>query len=126
MIAPEQMGHGRTADAPERAFHYHDMAEDTVELLRQLEIDSVQILGGSDGGIIGLDIAIHHPGLVSKLVVSGAGFSVAAYSADEWEEIMTVSPDDWFPPFRDNYDRLTGRPELLADRLRADASHVDR
>ena len=107
VIAPEQMGHGRTADAPERLFHYHDMAEDTVELLRRLKIESVRIIGGSDGGNVGLDIAIHHPGLVSKLVVSGSNFSVAAYSADDWEELMTTSPDDWFPPFRETYDRLS-------------------
>jgi hypothetical protein len=31
VIAAEQMGHGRTADAMDREFHYHDMAEDTVE-----------------------------------------------------------------------------------------------
>ena len=107
VIAPEQMGHGRTADAPDRAFHYHDMAEDTVELLHQLRIDSVRILGNSDGGIVGLDMAIHHPDLVSKLVITGAGFSVAAYSADEWNELMTIAPDEWFPPFHENYDRLS-------------------
>jgi hypothetical protein len=28
------MGHGRTADVMDRPFHYHDMAEDTVELMR--------------------------------------------------------------------------------------------
>ena len=32
--AIEQMGHGRTGDAMDRAFHYHDMAEDTVALMR--------------------------------------------------------------------------------------------
>lgn len=31
VIAPEQMGHGHTADLVDRPFHYHDMAEDTVE-----------------------------------------------------------------------------------------------
>ena len=53
VIAPEQMGHGRTTDDPGRPFHYHDMAEDTVELLRQLEIDSTFVFGFSDGGILG-------------------------------------------------------------------------
>jgi len=38
VIAIEQMGHGRTADNVDRPFHYNDMAEDTVELMRQLEI----------------------------------------------------------------------------------------
>ena len=54
VIAIEQMGHGRTADAMDREFHYHDMAEDTVELMRQLEIESAFVFGLSDGGIVGL------------------------------------------------------------------------
>jgi pimeloyl-ACP methyl ester carboxylesterase len=40
LIAPEQMGHGRTADLVDRPFHYHDMAEDTVALMRHLGIES--------------------------------------------------------------------------------------
>jgi len=68
----EQMGHGRTADVTERPFHYHDMAEDTVELMRQLGIARAAIVGYSDGGIIGLDMAIHHPGRVTKLAITGA------------------------------------------------------
>jgi pimeloyl-ACP methyl ester carboxylesterase len=53
VIAPEQTGHGRTADAIDRAFHYHDMAEDTVELMRQLEVPSASVIGLSDGAVIG-------------------------------------------------------------------------
>jgi hypothetical protein len=34
------MGHGRTADRIDRPFHYHDMPEDTVELMRWLEIET--------------------------------------------------------------------------------------
>ena len=66
VIAIEQMGHGRTADNVDRPFHYHDMAEDTVELMRQLEIEHAVVVGYSDGGIIGLDMAIHHPARVAK------------------------------------------------------------
>jgi alpha-beta hydrolase superfamily lysophospholipase len=66
VIAIEQMGHGRTADNVDRPFHYHDMAEDTVELMRQLEIGRGVVVGYSDGGIIGLDMAIHHPARVTS------------------------------------------------------------
>ena len=51
VVAPEQMGHGRTADDMSRSFHYHDMAEDTVALLRHLHIEHALVLGFSDGGI---------------------------------------------------------------------------
>jgi pimeloyl-ACP methyl ester carboxylesterase len=72
VIAMEQMGHGRTADAVHRPFHYHDMAEDTVELMRQLGIESASVLSYSHGGIIGLEMAIDHPAHVTKLAVTGA------------------------------------------------------
>ena len=72
VIAPEQMGQGRTADLVDRPLHYHDMAEDTLELMSQLGIGSARVIGYSDGGIIGLDMAIHHPKRVTSLVVTGA------------------------------------------------------
>ncbi len=107
VIAPEQMGHGRTGDDPSRPFHYHDMAEDTVALLRHLEIERALFLGFSDGGIIGLDMAIHHPELVSRLVVTGANYNKDAYSAGGWEFIMTADPDDWPQQEHDEYTRLS-------------------
>ena len=64
VIVVELMGHGRTADDVDRSFHYHDMAEDMVKFMRVLGIESASILGYSDGGVVGLDMAIHHPDLV--------------------------------------------------------------
>src|SRR5437763_1737018 len=38
VIAPEQMGHGRTADLVDRAFHYHDMAVHHPERVTKLAV----------------------------------------------------------------------------------------
>jgi len=89
VIAPEFMGHGRTADAVDRPFHYHDLAEDIAELMRQLEIERAVIVGYSDGGIVGLDLAIHHPERVSRLVTTGANTRVDGYTAENIEWIRT-------------------------------------
>ena len=43
------------------------MAEDYVALLARLGIGKVTLVGWSDGAIIGLDIAIHHPKLLDRL-----------------------------------------------------------
>jgi pimeloyl-ACP methyl ester carboxylesterase len=75
IIAPVQMGHGRTADNMSRRMDYHDMAEDTVELLRRLGVTRVDVIGFSDGGDVALDLAIHHPDLIGKAAVSGANRS---------------------------------------------------
>jgi pimeloyl-ACP methyl ester carboxylesterase len=105
VTAMEQMGHGRTADLPDRPFHYHDMAEDTVELMRQLGIESAAIVGYSDGGIIGLDLAIHHPERVTKLAVTGANSRTDGYTAESLELVRSLNPDA--EPVSDAYARLS-------------------
>jgi pimeloyl-ACP methyl ester carboxylesterase len=105
VIAPEQMGHGRTADVMDRPFHYRDMAEDTVELMRQLEIESAAVVGYSDGGIIGLDIAIHHPERVTKLAVTGANSRTDGYTAENLEWARSFDPDA--ARVSDDYARLS-------------------
>jgi pimeloyl-ACP methyl ester carboxylesterase len=105
VIAIEQMGHGRTADAVDRPFHYHAMAEDTVELMRELAIESAVIVGYSDGGIIGLYIAIHHPDRVAKLVVSGANSRIDGYTEENLEYTRTFDPAD--EPVPDSYASLS-------------------
>ena len=74
MIALDSRGQGRTTDA-EAQISYHLMAEDTLGLMDYLEVDSAYIVGWSDGGIIGIDLAIHHPERVKALVAYGANTS---------------------------------------------------
>jgi pimeloyl-ACP methyl ester carboxylesterase len=105
VIAIEQMGHGRTADVVDRPFHYHDMAEDTVELMRQLGIQSAVVVGYSDGGIIGLDIAIHQPERVTKLALTGVNARTDGDTAEHRELTRTFNPAD--EPVSDAYRRLS-------------------
>jgi pimeloyl-ACP methyl ester carboxylesterase len=105
VIAIEQMGHGRTADLMDRPFHYDDMAEDTVELTRQLGIETFSVIGYSDGGIIGLDMAIHHPERVTKLAVTGANSRTDGYTAENLEWVRSFDPNT--EPVSDEYARLS-------------------
>ena len=99
------MGHGRTADVLDRPFHYHDMAEDTVELMRQLGIESAVVVGYSDGGIIGLDMAIHHPERVTKLAVTGANARFEGYTTEKQE--LARSLDPLSQPVSEKYAQLS-------------------
>src|SRR5439155_9129836 len=113
LIAPEQMGHGRTADLIDRSFHYHDMAEDTVELMDQLGIESAVVVGYSDGGIIGLDMAVHHPERVTKFAVTGANARFDGYTTENKEWIRWLRSRN--PPcFRALRAALSGRCSTLA------------
>ncbi|MFT2536323.1 alpha/beta fold hydrolase, partial [Escherichia coli] len=48
------------------------MADDFNALLTNLNIDSANVIGWSDGGINGLLLAIRHPEKVKKLAITGA------------------------------------------------------
>ncbi|HVU36497.1 MAG TPA: alpha/beta hydrolase [Opitutaceae bacterium] len=71
VIGIEQVGQGHSPDVP-GPLTYGGMAEDTASLLRQLNVTHADIVGWSDGGIIGLVLAVRYPDLVRRLVVSGA------------------------------------------------------
>ena len=70
VYAVDSRGHGRST--PVKYYDYTQMAQDIVRMTEVLGIEHPMLYGFSDGGIIGLLIAIHHPGLLKKLVISGA------------------------------------------------------
>lgn len=57
---------------------YHLFAEDIAAAMRALHVRRAAILGWSDGAIIGLDLALHHPDRVTRLFAYGANSNVAA------------------------------------------------
>ena len=75
VIVADSRGHGRSTRNGE-AFSYDLMSSDYLALLDYLKIDKVALVGWSDGGIIGLDIAIHHPERLTKLFAHAANSKV--------------------------------------------------
>lgn len=71
VIAFDGRCHGKT-DCPKGYLTYEQMASDVNAVLSHLKIDSAYIWGHSDGGIIGLLMAINYPKKVKKLLASGA------------------------------------------------------
>jgi pimeloyl-ACP methyl ester carboxylesterase len=70
-IVADSRGHGRStrSTAP---YSYDLMASDMVALLDYLKIAKVDVVGWSDGGIIGIDLAIHQPDRLNRLFAFGA------------------------------------------------------
>ena len=71
VIAFDSRCHGKT-DCPTGYLTYEQMASDVNAGLSHLKIDSAFIWGHSDGGIVGLLMAINYPRKVKKLLASGA------------------------------------------------------
>jgi pimeloyl-ACP methyl ester carboxylesterase len=67
-------GHGRSTK-DDQAYSYHLMASDVLAVMDILSIKKASIVGWSDGGNIGLDIAINNPDRLIKLFAFGANFN---------------------------------------------------
>ncbi len=81
VIVAESRGHGRSTQS-EQPFGYHLMASDVLALMDHLGIRKAALVGWSDGGIIGLDIAINHPERLTKLFAFGANYTPAGVRED--------------------------------------------
>ena len=111
VIAPEQQGHGRTADV-DRPLTYEQMADDTGALIRHLDIDEADVLGYSMGGGIALQLAIRHPAIVRKLVVASASFSSDAMHAEALEMFPSITPELFAgTPIEQAYQRTAPNPD---------------
>jgi pimeloyl-ACP methyl ester carboxylesterase len=92
VIAPERRGHGHTADVP-GPLRYEDMAADTIGFIDRIVGQPAHLVGFSDGGIVGLLVAIARPDLVAKLVVIGANYDVAGLDPGAAEMMANMTPD---------------------------------
>jgi pimeloyl-ACP methyl ester carboxylesterase len=100
VISPDQRSHGRSPDAGE--ISYAAMAADTAALLDGLDVRAADIVGWSDGGIIGLILARDRPDLVGRLVAISANLSNASDPPPlvpaAAEYLARVRPADLAPP----------------------------
>ena len=76
VVVMDSRGHGRSSrDA--QPYSYSLMASDVVALMDYLKITKASIVGWSDGGIIGLEMAMSYPDRVDKLFAFAANTNVA-------------------------------------------------
>ncbi|WP_431418350.1 alpha/beta fold hydrolase [Actinokineospora sp.] len=96
VIAPERRAHGHTADLA-GPLSYDDMAADTVGFMDTVVGGAAHIVGWSDGGIVGLLVAMARPDLVRKLVVISANFDTTGTPPEIVAHMAssTAESDDW-------------------------------
>jgi pimeloyl-ACP methyl ester carboxylesterase len=71
VIVADSRGHGRSTRAG-GDMHYRVMTDDYIALLDHLKLTQVAVVGWSDGGIIGLDMAMRYPDRVTMLFAHAA------------------------------------------------------
>lgn len=73
VVVIDTRGHGRSS-LPKGKLSYHAMAGDVLAVMDKLELERAAIVGWSDGGAIGLDLAILNPERVSRLFIIGTNY----------------------------------------------------
>lgn len=82
VIAVDSRAQGRSTDS-DKEITYARMASDMVKLLDALNIETAHVVGWSDGGIVGLELAYAHPDKVKMLVAINANFTPGSRSLYE-------------------------------------------
>lgn len=92
LIVPDCCCQGRTT-CRDDSLTYHAMAEDMIALLDHLGVKQVDVMGWSDGGDIGLDLAMHHPDRIRRLVTFGANLDPTGLNEPDQRWAATATPD---------------------------------
>lgn len=133
VIVMDSRGHGRSS-FDEQPITYELMASDVLGLMDHLKLERASIVGWSDGGIIGLEIAINNPERLDKVVAYGANFDPTgvrldvgdnayfnAYIEKAAEDYLDLSPaPDRWDEFLENIGTMWATlPNYSEDQLRS-------
>lgn len=105
VFVPEMRGRGRTPDA-EGPITYEVMADDVGAFLDRVVGEPAHLVGVSDGGIVGLLLALQRSRLLRRLVTVGSNFHPdGLLSTTRWTD---AGPDDeaWSGP-RERYAEVS-------------------
>lgn len=69
LVLYDHRGHGLSRGRVPRTRPLEALADDAADLIRDLRLSRVAVLGHSNGGFVALYLALRHPRLVSKLVL---------------------------------------------------------
>ena len=110
VVVADSRGHGRSTRSSQ-PYSYDLMTSDVVALLDYLKIPRADLVGWSDGGIIGLDMAMHHPQRLRSLFAYGANSDPSGLTPD-------IDKSPTFNAFiergRGEYRALSATPEDYA------------
>lgn len=97
VIVADSRAQGKSVDNGD-SLSFEMIADDEAALLNAMHIDSVYVIGASDGGIIALVLAMRHPEKVKKLAETGADLvpdsTAIAIVPASWEKEKKFSEEN--------------------------------
>jgi len=109
VIAIDSRGQGRSTRTKATP-SYDQLANDVLAVMDHLKLDKAAIVGWSDGGEIGLKLAVHHPERVSKLVLFGANYDVKTGNKPRRGKPAPTF-DEYTAKCRADYQKLSRTPK---------------
>jgi pimeloyl-ACP methyl ester carboxylesterase len=114
VIVIDSRGHGRSTRNVE-PLGYSLMASDVLAVLDMLKLEKAAIVGWSDGAIIGLDIALHHPERLTRLFAFAANSDPEGVADIAQSQVFNTYMERAKAEYRDlsptpsNYDAFMGQ-----------------
>jgi pimeloyl-ACP methyl ester carboxylesterase len=92
VIAPDQIGFGKSSKPAGYQFSFQGLAENTAALLESLGVHRASVVGHSMGGMLAVRFALRYPALVERLAL------VAPIGLEDWKRSGAVprSVDEWY------------------------------
>jgi 3-oxoadipate enol-lactonase len=135
-------GHGESASPP-GPWRLEDLADDVADIVSRLGVHRVHVVGQSFGGLVAQHVAIRHPAIVMRLVLSGTSCTTSEIEravfldrarvaeAEGMEPVARAAISRWFtdtgmdlPVVTKAYQRLLADdPASWAKTFRAIAEH---
>lgn len=83
VIVADSRGQGKS-ELKTDSLTYVQITKDTEELVNKLKLDSISIIGWSDGGIVGLHMGISGKSKIKKIVAMGANLRPDSTAINSW------------------------------------------
>ena len=109
LIAIDSPSHGRSQSID--SLSYPILADYIVEMIDKLKLDEVNIVGYSDGAIIGMLVANIKPEKIKKLVFGAGALNPKASKPEGLQMLQTISPEILPEEFAVSYKNKSPNPE---------------
>ncbi|HKG53881.1 MAG TPA: alpha/beta hydrolase [Anaerolineales bacterium] len=114
VIAFELQAHGHTADI-DRPLSLEGMADDVAAAIKQLGMESADVLGYSMGAGVALRVAIDHPEVVRKLILAAVTYTMSGIHPGLMEGLGNMTPEMMHgSPWHEEYLQIAPHPEDFA------------
>jgi pimeloyl-ACP methyl ester carboxylesterase len=111
VYALEFQGHGRTTDI-DRPITYANLADDVAAFMDAVGLAKADVFGYSMGAEAGLQLAIRHPGKVTKLVAASAAYDLRGWQPEFQAAIPQMTVEMIVAmPFAAEYRKLAPNPD---------------